>query len=87
MTIFRKVVSENNFWTRLSHPEGSQPLKPNNAEGPALINTTAARGGGERVIVVSHNPLVAEAAAPQCVLWNAEDVLAVIARFRDTVGV
>ena len=47
----------------------------------------AARGGGERVIVVSHNPLVAEAAAPQCVLWNAEDVLAVIARFRDTVGV
>ena len=30
---------------------------------------------------------VAEAAAPQCVLWNAEDVLAVIARFRDTVGV
>lgn len=33
---------------------------------------------GDRVVIASHVPLVAEAASPETVVWNAEEVLSVL---------
>ena len=38
-------------------------------------------------VIISHNPLHVDAAAPQCLLWNHQEVVDVLGRYRDTVAI
>lgn len=63
----------------------------NGAVGETQVNwlkgvLAAAKSEKERVILISHNPLHPKAAAPQCLLWNHQEILDVLARYTDTLA-
>ena len=44
-----------------------------------------ARANGERVIVCSHQPIHPDSSFPTCLVWNYEDVLAIVRKYADVV--
>jgi manganese-dependent ADP-ribose/CDP-alcohol diphosphatase len=43
------------------------------------------REAGERVLILSHQPILPESCNPNCLVWNYQDVLDVLRRYPDVV--
>ncbi len=44
-----------------------------------------ARANGERVIVCSHQPIHPDSSFPTCLVWNYDDILAIVRKYADVV--
>ena len=44
-----------------------------------------ARLGRQKVVILSHNPILPESSSPVCLIWNYEEVLAILREYSDVM--
>jgi manganese-dependent ADP-ribose/CDP-alcohol diphosphatase len=92
-----EILSKNNpnYAKNMNSPEGLEGLEKrfvgfNGAVGAlqlAWLRQTLgeARKANEKVIILSHQPIIPESTSPVCLIWNYEDVLEILRDHADVV--
>lgn len=92
-----RILTENNpnFPEQENSPEGLTGINRrfvgfNGAVGPIQLEwleqtLETSRANGEKVIVLSHQPIHPESSNSVCLIWNYKEVLSVLRKFKDVV--
>eukprot|EP00429_Kryptoperidinium_foliaceum_P010374 CAMPEP_0176005692 /NCGR_PEP_ID=MMETSP0120_2-20121206/2337_1 /TAXON_ID=160619 /ORGANISM="Kryptoperidinium foliaceum, Strain CCMP 1326" /LENGTH=356 /DNA_ID=CAMNT_0017338407 /DNA_START=164 /DNA_END=1234 /DNA_ORIENTATION=- len=92
-----EILRENNpnFDANMNSPEGLQGTQRrfvgfNGGVGPLQLEwlrktLMRARQERQKVVILSHNPILPESSSPVCLIWNYDEVLTILREFSDVV--
>jgi manganese-dependent ADP-ribose/CDP-alcohol diphosphatase len=92
-----EILRKNNpnFHKNMNSPEGLEGNERrfvgfNGSVGPLQLQwlretLDQARQEKQKVVILSHNPILPESSSPVCLIWNYEDVLAILREYSDVV--